>query len=432
MVTVSAWYCYTLKNAMTTSSSPSHITSEEFSKLFNHACTLHENENLLEALKIYNYLLNFLPDSHLLHFNCGLAHFDLQNFSKAESHYSNAIIEGADDPDIHYNRGLNFRRLQRYEDAAISFKAALETGDSSLDTLYNLALCYQDLCDESEAARLYNIILSQDPNHKSSINNFAFLCHKSGDTQKAASLYAQLLKLTPEHKAAQHMLSSITGATPDTAPLEYVESIFNNYAEGFEHSLVENLQYRTPEVLYDCFCNCIQKRRQKKCLDLGCGTGLAGERFKHCCNELTGIDISQKMLAIADKKNLYDKLVKDDIIHFLQKNAVQYNLILAADVFTYIGDLKIVLNGCHSAATPSGILLFSVEEAPHCQKGFVLKPTGRFGHSNHYIQKLSKQTGWTVISHKHSRLRQEKGKWVMGELYILQQNRNRNDHLNSH
>jgi predicted TPR repeat methyltransferase len=406
---------------MTTNSNPSHISSEEFTKLFNHACSLQENGDLSEALQIYDHLLNFLPDSHLLHFNCGLAHFDLQNFSKAESHYSKALADAADDPDIYYNRGLNFRRLQRYEDAAISFEAAFETGDPSVDTLYNLALCHQDLGDDIEAGRLYNSILSQDPKHQSSINNFAYLCHKTGDTKRAASLYAQLLKLNPEHQAAQHMLSSITGTTPDTAPLEYVESIFDNYADDFEHSLIENLRYRTPEVLYDFLCKSINNRLHKKCLDLGCGTGLAGEQFRQCCDELTGIDISQKMLAIADKKNLYDKLFKDDIIHFLQKSDQKCNLILAADVFTYMGDLEKIFTECGNSIAPSGILLFSVEEALNSQKGFELKPTGRFGHSADYIEKLSKKTRWTMISHKLSKLRKEKGKWIMGHLYILQQ-----------
>lgn len=406
---------------MTTNSPPSHISSEEFTKQFNHACYLQENGNLSEALRIYGHLLNFLPHSHLLHFNCGLAYFDLQNFSKAELHYSNALTDAADDPDIHYNRGLNFRRLQRYEEAAKSFEIAFRIGDTSVDTLYNLALCHQDLDDDIEADRLYDIILSQDPKHQSSINNLAYLCHKTGDTKRAASLYAQLLKLNPEHQAARHMLSSITGTTPDTAPLEYVESIFDNYADDFEQSLVENLQYRTPEVLYDFLGKSIQKRLYRKCLDLGCGTGLAGEQFKQCCDELTGIDISQKMLAITDKKNLYNKLVKDDITHFLQKSDQKYNLILAADVFTYMGDLEKMFTECSNAIASSGILLFSVEEALNSRKGFELKPTGRFGHSADYIEKLSKKTGWTMINHKLSKLRKEKGEWIMGHLYILQQ-----------
>jgi predicted TPR repeat methyltransferase len=397
------------------------ITPEEFTKLFNHACNLQENGDMIEALEVYYKLLNYYPGSHLLHFNCGLAYFDLKNFLKAESHYDKALANSADDPDIHYNRGLNFRRLYRFEDAVKSFEAALKTGDTSVDTLYNLALCHQDLDDNIKTAHLYNIILSRDPNHQSSINNYAYLCHKSGDTKQAASLYTRLLKLNPEHQAAKHMLCSITGTPQDTAPLVYVESIFDNYADNFEQSLVEKLEYRTPEVLHDFFCKVIHKTSLRKCLDLGCGTGLAGERFRQCCKELTGIDISRKMLEVAIKKKLYDRLIKDDISHFFQSNDQKYNLILAADVFTYVGKLERIFTECNNSIEPSGFLIFSVEETLKCQKGFELKPTGRFGHSVDYIKKLSKKTGWTVTKYKHSKLRKENGEWIMGYLYILQQ-----------
>lgn len=400
-------------------SSP-QMTPDEFQEHFHQACILQEAGSLKESLEIYDDLLSVFPGSPLLHFNCGLAYFDQQNFSKAETHYSKAAAMLTDDPDIHYNRGLNFRRLHRYKDAAISFENAFKAGDTSIDTLYNLALCNQDIGNFSEAGRLYDIILSKDSTHQSCLNNFAYLCHKSGDTKRAESLYRQLLTINPGHLAAQHMLSSLTGTTPDSAPIEYVESIFDNYANDFEHSLIENLQYKTPETLYDFYFQVFKTKSQHRCLDLGCGTGLAGEQFKNICIELTGIDISQKMLAIAKRKHLYDQLIKDDIIHFLQAANQKYNLILAADVFTYMGDLEKMFTECSSSITKSGILLFSVEEARESDKGFELKHTGRFGHSAAYIKSLCQQTGWTILDHQLSNLRQEKGEWIKGHLYLLQ------------
>jgi predicted TPR repeat methyltransferase len=398
------------------------LNPEELKKLFSHACTLQETGKLEEALLAYDKLLAFIPDSPQLHFNCGLAWFGLKVFSKAESHYAKAVANAPKDPDIHYNRGLNFRRLLRFTDAAKSFKDACKTGDTTVDTLYNLALCYQDSEDYHEAARIYESILSQAPSHQSSLNNFAYMCHKSGDIQQAESLYGQLLKLNPEHLAAQHMLRSLTGVTPDNVPLEYVESVFDNYADDFEHSLVENLQYQTPIALYELYCEHFHGVLQTICLDLGCGTGLAGKHFRKCCGELIGMDISQNMLDIAGEKNIYATLVKDDIINFLQTNTQKCDLIVAADVFTYMGDLETVFNACCTVIQKSGLLLFSVEEAENnSNKKFKLKQTGRFGHSAKYIETLCKQTGWTIIDHKVSNLRQEKGEWVRGHLFILQQ-----------
>ncbi len=395
------------------------LSPEELEKRFKHACYLHENDRLGDAVDTYNNLLTILPNSPLLHFNCGLALFELNLFSEAGKHYEIASLLNPEDPDIHYNTGLTYRRLERYEDAAKSFEHAVKLGDTTIDTLYNLGLCYQDLQNYSEAERLYDTILAKNPEHLSTLNNFAYLCHKTGDLQKAETLYHQLLTVNPEHKAAKHMLNSLSGNVTDTAPLEYVEAVFDNYAKDFEHSLVGQLQYNTPAGLWERFCQMFPQDKSKDhCLDLGCGTGLAGEQFTSCCRKLTGVDISQEMLEIADKKNIYQELIKDDIFRFLQSTEISYDLILAADVFTYMGDLEKLFKECNGKIVENGLFLFSVEES--ASETFELKQTGRFGHSVGYIEKLCRNTCWNILDCHLSKLRQDKGEWIKGHLFILQ------------
>ena len=43
-------------------------------------------------------------------------------------------------------------------------------------------------------------------------------------------------------------------------------------------------------------------------LDLGCGTGLAGEAFRPHVDWLEGVDLSPGMIAQARKKTIYDRL----------------------------------------------------------------------------------------------------------------------------
>lgn len=402
---------------MTKNSNDPTPSPQELKKNFEEACQLHEGGQIDEAIDAYQKLLTILPDSPLLHFNCGLALYEQQDFIQAEYHYNKASSINPEDPDIQYNRGLNFRRLHKFTEATSSFELAFKLGDTTVDTLYNLALCHQDLEEYSEAGRLYNLILSQDPEHLSSLNNYAYLCHKKGDIEEAETLYRQLLKLNPEHQAAKHMLDSLSGHTPESAPLEYVKDVFDNYAKDFEQSLVEKLQYRTPKALWYLYCSLFPDDSRDTCLDLGCGTGLGGEQFRQCCKSFTGVDISEEMLKVAETKDLYANLIEDDILHFLQKNTDRYDLILAADVFTYMGDLEELFMACGSQTTENGIFLFSVEAAE--KDHFELKQTGRFGHSMDYIEKLSKNTGWKILACEGSKLRQDKGEWIMGHLYIL-------------
>lgn len=393
-------------------------TSEDVEDSFNHACSLHENGNPLEALSAYRKLLIVLPNSSLLHFNCGLALFDLENFPEAEVHYLKASELNHADPDIHYNRGLNFRRLNNFQKAALSFESAFKLGDATVDTLYNLALCHQDMEEYSEAGRLYERILKEDPKHLSSLNNYAYLSHKSGNTLKAKDLYSRLLKTNPSHQAAKHMLNSLSGETPDTAPLDYVEGVFDNYAKTFEKSLLEKLQYKTPTALQQLYDSINAPGPVSLCLDLGCGTGLAGVAFENVYDECIGVDISNEMLGIASEKNIYKELVKDDIHHFLENSTDTYDIIVAADVFTYMGDLENVFIQCASRVIDGGHFLFSVEESQG--KSFNLKTTGRFGHSQGYIENLCRKTGWKVLEKKFSKLRQDKNEWIKGYLFLLQ------------
>ncbi len=394
------------------------LSAKELENCFRLACDLQEQGELWKAIKAYQDLLNLFPNIPQLNFNCGLAFFALQQYMEAEIHYSKACDFAPDDPDIHYNRGLNFRRLGKIREAANSFEHAFQSGDHALDTLYSLALCYQDLAEFPQAAALYESILVSYPEHSSTLNNYAYLCHKSGNMEKAEELYRRLLILNPAHQAARHMLDSLSGNTPDTAPLEYVEAVFDNYAKTFEQSLVEELSYKTPKSIWQRYVSLFPRKQRELCIDLGCGTGLAGEQFSPYCNRLIGVDISEEMLHLAKRKDIYHDLIKSDIDHFINQTDLSPDLIVAADVFTYMGNLESLFEKCYLKAQAEGLFLFSVEDT--ASNSFALKDTGRFGHSPEYIQDICRRTGWRVLDQQSAELRQENGMWIKGHLFILQ------------
>jgi len=394
------------------------LTADELKYKFVQACEMQEENALSDALSIYNELLLFIPESPMIHFNMGLAYFDIGNFDKAEDHYKTACLGNPNDPDIRYNQGINFRRLGELREAIDAFSMAEKLGDSSIDTLYNMALCYQDLKEFDDAAKRYKVILERDKSHQSSLNNYAYLCHKTGDLKKAEQLYKRLLKLNPQHIAAQHMLNALLGITPDNAPLEYIESVFDGYAANFEENLLKDLFYRTPTELWRFFRRLFPKHHNCRCLDLGCGTGLAGEAFNSACCELTGVDISDKILSKANEKKLYKQLIKNDILNYLANTKEHFDLIIAADVFTYMGELTSLFKACTQKCDRGGVLCFSVEESEG--DSFHLKETGRFGHSHSYIEKVCKEAGWKLIASERSKLRKDKDQWIYGYLFLLQ------------
>ena len=129
-------------------------------------------------------------------------------------------------------------------------------------------------------------------------------------------------------------------------------------------------------------------------LHLGCGTGLSGIEFKPLAKQLIGIDLSEKMIAHAKQKNIYDQLHVSDINAYLENHHENYDLIIAADVFVYIGDLATVFKLCKRRLKDQGLFAFSVEkeEGNH----YHLQDTARFAHSEHYIQSLAKEMGYRI------------------------------------
>mgnify|MGYP002826846180 CR=1 FL=1 len=128
-----------------------------------------------------------------------------------------------------------------------------------------------------------------------------------GKRNSAVEAYRKAVLIKPDYGSAKHMLNSISGTTPKTAPRDYIEGLFDGYANKFEASLVSNLEYKIPKLITDLLVKTNDQRSLGSILDLGCGTGLLGSEIKNYCSNLEGIDLSNKMLESAKQKNIYNK-----------------------------------------------------------------------------------------------------------------------------
>lgn len=169
-------------------------------------------------------------------------------------------------------------------------------------------------------------------------------------------------------------------------------------------------------------------------LDLGCGTGLIGAWFTDYSRHMVGVDISPKMLAQAKKKVLYDELVERDILEFIadkekipEKYGEKFDLVIAADVLNYIGELSTVLGGIKDFMSEKSLFAFTVEDLEIeyttdrkiRERGYVLGPYGRFMYTRRYIDNLLQEQGYAVEVAMNNSPRTEKGRPVPGLLYLV-------------
>jgi predicted TPR repeat methyltransferase len=131
---------------------------------------------------------------------------------------------------------------------------------------------------------------------------------------------------------------------------------------------------------------------------------------------LIGSDLSARMIARARQRAIYDELYCEDLLATLARER-EVDLVVAADVFIYVGALDATFAACAAALRSGGRLAFSVERAEGT--GFVLLPTLRYAHADAYVRGLAGTHALAIERAEPSILRVDKGAPIHGTLYLL-------------
>lgn len=241
---------------------------------------------------------------------------------------------------------------------------------------------------------------------------------RAGDLPGAAQAWGRAVEVQPDDPFGAGLRRDLLRDQPlsDTMPPAFVERLFDQYAPRFEASLLEGLDYQGPQIIAEALER-TTGLPVAYALDLGCGTGLIGPVLRPHCGHLTGIDLSQAMLAEAQAKGLYDRLDKGDIQE-LPIGDAQYGLIVASDVFNYLGALERIIGWCAATLSPGGTLIFTVEQAEG--RDVTLRETRRFAHGRAYVSDLLKVAGFGPVTIVDVVLRQDRGADVTGFCVIAE------------
>jgi predicted TPR repeat methyltransferase len=270
------------------------------------------------------------------------------------------------------------------------FAGAIETLLSALEIVPGWALGWYQLGDFHEAA---------------------------GDLGAAATAWRTALVLDPaDHSGASLKLAlTESGFATPTPPSAFVEMLFDQYAPKFDHALVEQLGYRAP-VLLEAAIRSTGREQFSLGLDLGCGTGLMGERLRRICDRLEGIDISSEMLRKARDKNIYDRLEKADLQNFSHEGPLP-DLVTAADVFMYLGALDGIFSTVSRLLAPDGLFAFSVERLD-AEEGYQLMASRRYAHSQTYISRTLARSGLEMVSVRVEKIRDDRKEPITGLIVV--------------
>ncbi len=289
------------------------------------------------------------------------------------------------------------------------------------DRRYALAMQWHAEGDIKSAIEL----LEQTADHSCNWSPLFFklgeLRMEAGERDKAIDAFRRCLELDPADRQGAIIKLSLLGASPQpqTLPAGYVESLFDQYAPRFDKALIENLSYNAPKLLADAVERIRPSNGQaERILDLGCGTGLAGEAFFKRASWLEGVDISAGMLAEAERKQVFHKLSQSDIAEYLAglDDKDKYEIILAADVLVYLGELGQLFRLVSGRLAEGGLFAFSVQKLP--QGDYLLQGDHRYAHSRDYLVKCAEDTGLKVLLCQDEIVRKDGGRDVSGLIMV--------------
>ena len=284
------------------------------------------------------------------------------------------------------------------------------------------------------------------------------------------------VELDLNNAVAEHMLAAMTGGEnteadengyrgKERASNEFVSALFDDFAGTFDEKL-GMLGYQVPQLVGNAafdLLNMSGREAFEAVLDAGCGTGLVGRFLRPLVRgSLVGVDLSKKMLKLAaectitkgcglkaedterkedseederSKKQLYDKLVSADLetitltelTSALSEEIIDgFDLIVAADVFVYLGNLQEILHNfaklSNGSESKSAFLIFSCERIDDVEAtpvGWKLQGSGRYAHSKSYVVRVAENAGFDLIRYDAIVPRMEKGEEVQGHLFVF-------------
>ena len=137
--------------------------------------------------------------------------------------------------------------------------------------------------------------------------------------------------------------------------------LYASWASTYDNEVQKN-GYVTPERVAKALKD-IVTNQSEVILDYGCGTGLSGSALQAVgFTNIDGLDVSQEMVSLAEKKSIYKKLTVFDPSTKIPVHADQYKIITAIGVIGAGAAPLEVFDNLFSLLPPSGLFAFSFND----------------------------------------------------------------------
>lgn len=347
--------------------------------------------------------------------NLGVTLFRLARWKEAVPRLRDAVAADPAQTEVWFALGLCLQELAQWADAADALGRGLALNPARPDLWMACSHCHANAGRADAALRAIDRVLAIDPDSVAAWSERGGILRDMGRLDESAASYEKALALGADPQLHRYYLAAVRGAeAPAAPPRRYVEALFDQYAGDFDQHLVGHLQYRGHEWLLRPLLE--PGRRWRSVLDLGCGTGLCGALVAPHADAIVGVDLSSAMIDQARERGVYRELVHADLGEFLVSTTQRADLVLAADVFIYVGALDDAFRAIRRVLEPGGCFAFTVEREAEGD-GFRLLSSLRYAHSEAYLRRIAASHGFTVLEMRQAPLRQS-AEGALDALYV--------------
>jgi predicted TPR repeat methyltransferase len=339
----------------------------------------------------------------------GIAHYEAGRFEQAQRQFEASLSLVPQRASTLTNLGATHLKLGRFADAALVLEEATRLDPADAQAWGHRATALAEMGRRDDALHCADEALQRDAQLAAAWTLRGTLLRDAGRNEDAAQSFRQAIACGGDAELNGFFLAALGGGeAPAATPPRYVQALFDGYADGFESHLVQVLRYRAPEVLVQG----LGDRRFDAALDLGCGTGLVGEELRPRAKRIVGVDLSRNMVERARDRGVYDEVVQADVLQFLTATrATTFDLVVAADVFIYVGRLEDVFAQVRRVLAPGGVFCFTVELGG---QDVELRPSLRYAHSRAYVESLAQAGGFETVKLAEQAVREEQRAPIAG------------------
>lgn len=393
-----------------------YLAPNHYPSLNNLALCYLEIQSPHQALDYLNVALTLKPNLRL-HLKAAEIATNINEHIMAENHLLAALaLEPLNETALLcYGHYLTEKKLIRQ--AIAQYKTLLNHFPHNITAWFNIAVLYNQQNNQAKALQAYEQVVRLNPYHADAHYNMVLLYKKTHNLTKAKTHLSKAYAIKPDDERIGFMKSSlIDNISPKSMPINFVRSLFDDYAAEYNKSLA-SLNYQLPALLSSYLQKYIDIPLHLG-IEIGCGTGLCAKAIKTRVQRLIGIDIARSMLEKAKALNEYAMLIQSDALTGLLSISEKPSMIIAADVLPYLGDLKRLFETVKKLLPKHGYFCFTTENSN--ESPFLLQNTSRYAHAHEYLHLLCKQFHFSINKQEKIVLRLNQNQPIYGSIFLLQ------------